>query len=865
MATTQRVVSSVMGLMAATIAMAATPPTLTVKVQSPNGAPRLMVNGEPVRARMFWGGPGSAPIKTGPQWEEKAFEFVAAADAPNGTMHFRFGQVPGDVYLDDVRVVDRDSGKDLIPLRDFEGGAQSFASDWTYWPTDQANTVGKAEVAAGAMHVALKAPPGGVWPDYHIYHQPRLPIVKGRKYRASFRVKSEPARSLTVAFYRPGQTFTFLGGPEGHFASQIKLAAGVGVNFVSFPMDLPWPEPGKPADFSAAEAQCETVLRANPKALLLPRISMEPPAWWRKAYPDDVMQWEDGRRSSAVVASPRYRLDAAERLSALVRHMEEKLGEHVAGYHPTGQNTGEWFYHDTWKPQFSGYAQADLAAWRGWLQGRYGTDAALAKGWNDPAAQIDAAAVPTPAARRAAPAGVLRDPATERPLIDWAEFQQQAMADCICELAKAVRTASRGQKLVVFFYGYGFEFAMVSNGPSVSGHYALRRALDCPDIDVLCAPISYHDRGFGEGAPAMTAAESVALAGKMWLNEDDTHTYLATEPFPGHEKHVTTLEATNQQLVRNVAQESLRNFGTWWMDLGSSGWFDDAGMWKEMRRLEGLDAAMLATPTPYRPEVAAILDERSVDHVAAGGNMVTMPGVYEARRELGRMGASYGQYLLDDLLAGKVKAKVYVILNAWRLTAPQRAKLLEVTRGATVVWCYAPGYVQEDGVSPDGIRQLTGFAVQRVTPANAAVSITETGAKVGMTRAWGPRRAVTPLFAVTDAKAEEILATYADGSAAVAFRRTSGGTSIFAGPPGLTSELLRMAVKTAGVHLFTENDCNVYASGRFLTLHASQDGPLAINTGQSTRITDMLTGETLGTGPRLTLLVKRGETRVLSY
>ena len=63
----------------------------------------------------------------------------------------------------------------------------------------------------------------------------------------------------------------------------------------------------------------------------------------------------------------------------------------------------------------------------------------------------------------------------------------------------------------------------------------------------------------------MSATESVALAGKMWINEDDTHTYLATGGQPGSMDHVTTLEQTNQELTRNVAQEALRNFGTWWM------------------------------------------------------------------------------------------------------------------------------------------------------------------------------------------------------------------------------------------------------------------------------------------------------------
>ena len=83
------------------------------------------------------------------------------------------------------------------------------------------------------------------------------------------------------------------------------------------------------------------------------------------------------------------------------------------------------------------------------------------------------------------------------------------------------------------------------------------------------------------------------------------------------------------------------------------------------------------------------------------------------------------------------------------------------------------------------------------------------------------------------------------------------------GVPGLTAELLRLAAKRAGVHLYAETDCNVFANGPFVTLHASVDGPVTLNTGAKAPVVDMLTGERVGAGPKLTLTLKRGETRVL--
>ncbi len=390
------------------LALITTAPALTVRVDPASSAPRLVVNGARSAPDLL-GAPGSAPIPISPQAQEVAFEFVASGSATNGTMHFRFGQTPGDIWLDDIHVVDLDNSQEVVSENDFESGPGSFAHNWTVWPVGEKNTVGTVQVAPGSgrngsagLHVQLKAPAGGHWPDFHIYHQPRLAIQQGHRYRASFWVRAVPARDILVAFYRPGTTYTHLGGPQDRFASQIQLAANVGVNLVSFPISTPWPKPGAAADWSEVDLACQAVLRANPKALLLPRMGMDPPAWWREAHLDDVMKWEDGHRDAAVVASPLYRHDASERLAALVAHLEEKFGEQMAGYHPCGQNTGEWFYRDTWLRPLNGYAPADLTAWRLWLHAHYPSDAALQASWHDPAATRATAAVPSPAAPRGA-------------------------------------------------------------------------------------------------------------------------------------------------------------------------------------------------------------------------------------------------------------------------------------------------------------------------------------------------------------------------------------------------------------------------------------------------------------------------------
>jgi hypothetical protein len=272
---------------------------------------------------------------------------------------------------------------------------------------------------------------------------------------------------------------------------------------------------------------------------------------------------------------------------------------------------------------------------------------------------------------------------------------------------------------------------------------------------------------------------------------------------------------------------------------------------------------MMKNPRPYHPQVAVVIDEKSMMRLAPGCAIASVPSVAEMRGTVGRMGAPYGQYLLDDVAAGRVHAKLYVFTSAWCLSAQKRANLLKSTRGTTRIWCYAPGYFDGYTKSLDAMKDLTGFTLKPVSPETALATPTKLGRDMGMQKPFGPRGPVHPLFAAVDVKPSEVLATYPDGSAAVAMRRTSSGISIFAGAPGLTPDLVRLAGRLAGVHLFTQIDCNVYGNGPFLALHAAQDGPVTIDTGRDEPVTDLLTGEPIGNGPKVTLTMKRGRTRIL--
>jgi beta-galactosidase len=499
----------------------------------------------------------------------------------------------------------------------------------------------------------------------------------------------------------------------------------------------------------------------------------------------------------------------------------------------------------------------------------YLTDEALATAWGLPGTTLASAQIPSPAERRTGANGNLRHPSAERKLLDFNRFTQEALADFVVESARIVREETRGKKLSLSFYGYNFnEFLGNPNGPAETGQGAYRKLLTAPEIDIICAPISYADRRMAQGGPCMSTAESVTLAGKLWLQEDDTATYLVTEnqkrgSDPAVRNRPETKEDTIQVLRRNLAQTSIRNMATWWMDLPGTGWYDDPDLWKVMEDLKEMDEAFLRNPAPFSPEVAAFIDEASMLSLVTD-RAIRKPLFGIGLASFNRLGAPYGQYLLDDLVAGRVKAKLNVLLSSWALDDGSRAALKKNLEGRAKLWVWAPGYADAKNFSLSAMRELTGFNFTKLPSGTTAkIEATEAGKALGLPKRFGPDGALEPLLTPVLQPGDEVLALYGNRSPALVVRKSPEGASIFCGTLELPTPLLRHAAKLAGTHLFTSVDANVWACGDYLSIHAAEEGTLSVNTGNTRAVRDLIRNERVGRGPDLNLPLKKGETCVL--
>lgn len=863
-----------------TIALTAQLHAVSVRVESRNNMPTIVQDGVPQRPRWFFGRirPGYGLVCTPtPRTVKETFK-PFLPDNSRLTLHFRFEKKPSTVWVANISITDLTTGKVVLPKNSFLNGMDDFKKQWWYWPTEKDDCVAISIDKTGgpdntpAIRIDFKErPEGQKWPDFHFYSRSELlSLDKTHEYQLEYWFRSSVESKANIALYKPGKPHyaeaarfqSSIDWQNGILADQIKLAKNAGIDYVTVPVHFPWARfDGDTAGFDRVRRSIQELIDVNPDIKLIPRLGVEPPYWWLQKNPAHAMQYDDGWKTHRFsVSSLKWRQEACKNLEQFIKYCARHFPDNVVGFHPSSQNTGEWFYYNSWYQKFHGYAPVEQEAFKNWLKLKYKSDDALAKAWNMPDMTLKNAQCPPPQRRKDATAlsGFI-DPTQFQDVIDHNQFLQDEMADTICALAKTVRKASDGKKLSVFFYGYAYEFSSMPR-PSASGHYAMKRVLESPDIDILCSPISYEDRQFGGSSAVMSACESVALHGKLWLQEDDTSTHLSSEPFPGHKERTTTLEDTQKVLLRNLGAQACRNQASWWMDLGASGWFNDPGLWDEMKRFAPVDHAFLNSPTPFIPDIALVVDETSIPY-ANNTNRFFFQLAKKGRGQCARSGATFGQYLLDDVLAGKVNAKAFIFTNAWALDDAKRKQLKQLAQNNVVLWCHASGIIKPgQKIDLENTAELTGFKVELVPEKQCgAITATKLGTQLGLP----PKITLNSplpkhLFRITNAKQDEILATWQDGTPAIAMR----GKTLFSSMPCLTPELVRVIAQKANATIWSTDNHNLYHKDNVFIVHAAHDGPVTIHFKKQRAGRELVTNKSFN-GNLWKDNLKLGDTRVI--
>jgi len=705
-------------------------------------------------------------------------------------------------------------------------------------------------------------------------------------------IDGEPVAPMMVWAHRQGA------GAEA-LPKTARLMRRHGFHLYTTCLEMPWPKEGEDYDFSPVDEEMQKILRDDPDAFYMPRIDVEPPSWWKERHPEEMPVWENGKSDNYVcIASERWLDELRVHIDKLVRYLESNWDERIIAYHPCAQNSGEWYYQSTiWDCSDWGlrnYEEPFARGYRRWLQRKYGTLRALNDAWKTDYDSFDRIGAPPPAERRRTTHGLLRNPVAERAVVDFTIYQSVAQTDAIRAVARAIKEACGWRKLVYVFYGYTLELAGLQEGISQFGHLDFDAVMDDDSVDVWCGPSGYFDRRNGGSGPIMALAESPVARGRAWCNEDDMRTHLS-RPDVGWGR-LETLDETIWAHRRNFLAALVHRSQMWFMDQ-HGGWFLDEAIWTNLEVLRRLYEEFYSDPFPFESDVAVVVDEAGMCHVAYGVEL-GLPLLYDMRASINRMGATPELWLLADYLRGKVKGKKMVIFpNAFTLSRRDRETVKSALRrdGATALWFYAPGILDpqassaREAYSVEYVRELTGIKVVELPgerspamepaadhPFAAPLPRETVIAPDDIVANWRrrdeemqfrhmtfpPRKKLAPMFAVDDPDSQVFGRYVEDGAAAMAVKDYEGFRSVFVGGLALPAAVFAAIARSCGVHLYCDAGDVVYTDGRILSITACTQGAKEIRFPAPAVVTDVFSAEEVARGESFRLSLRKGETRV---
>jgi hypothetical protein len=699
-----------------------------------------------------------------------------------------------------------------------------------------------------------------------------------------------------------------------------------GVRIFNMYMRFDWSGPEE-YDFDGVDRRMEFYTSLDPKVLILARVLLSPGAWWGEQFPDDVSRRDDGSVANMFgqvayppsLSSKKYRERSKKAMTAFVTHMEEKWGDNMLGYQPGNGFGGEWLmFNSFWEspvpPTKFGvedYSPVARAGFRERLRERYSTVNALRLAWDDPEVTFETADPPNEIERYSTTYGIFFDPAAGTRVPDFIQYFNHTVANVLLENCAWVKELTNRKKLVGVFYGY-----LWCNFPNLSakntGHLGIERVFSSPDVDFICSPYTYDNKQVGGPNNSQTLPEQAMLHGKLYFNEVDTETHLHKRQWRwGNSLHLPENWAeTRGLLLRDFGYSFTKGMGLWWTDL-RGGNYDDPQIIGLLTKLKQIDDQHLSSDKRLTGEIAVILDEDSFTYFGDGEPFLNALMTAQKQWHLGYLGAPWEPYLLADIANPNLRDfKLYIFLNTFRVTPQERAAIHAKLKrnNATALWVYAPGYITDDGLSTDAMRELTGISIVEDAPMGElhidvtnrehqyAAALPEGhayGTDVGVAdiirtydhqlylkdpRDPGAQRdlpgfRVGPRFYVDDDDAT-VLGRVAgivvqppynpgergrrgrsaptrppnpeNNQPGLVVKAQDGWTSVYSSAPIVSHQVLRGIAKAAGCHIYSDVGDVVYANRDFLVVYAPNGGARTIHLPvRASRVIDLVEETTL--------------------
>lgn len=594
----------------------------------------------------------------------------------------------------------------------------------------------------------------------------------------------------------------------------------VGANYIYVDVHINISNPN--VRYASVKTQLEDVIYAYPDAYLFVRYTPWASASFYGLPNSEDIVFQDGTKPGACsIASDEWIKQAVTMTREMIAYLsqDKEVASHIIGYIPLVNNSGEWFSQGYWEGM-ADVSEANTRKFREWLKYRYNNDvSALRKAWGNNSVTFETAKVPVTAPGLGAnndTEHLFLLEAEEQIYVDYSLYYCDLTCDRIEQLARAVKLETGGKSLFTTFYGYHCELF-----GAVSGHYNLTRLLQCKDVDIIGGPVGYeHREATGGIASYMSIFSSVAAAGKMWFDESDYRTYLSKNGETGFSPF-----ANSDELIRGTQKEMAKMMvfgtGTWWADIGAQGWFNDQTFWNEVAELSDLYMKYNKVAAKAKADVAFIVDEAGMALDGAPRN-VDFALIRGSRQPIYKSGLNFGYYLLDDLLNGKVEAKMLVMLSCNSLSDSQLQALKKQVQqdGRTVLWMNGFGEL-----TADQVKKLTGFQYSLVEKTGSESLTLPNNSSYGFPGASSFNAQLYDVYTkITAGNGVTTLGTLSGGAPGLSAVKAGKSTQMFYVGYNLTSELLRAVAESAGIPVYAAGNDTYYGNGSLSFINAGTAG-----------------------------------------
>ena len=657
---------------------------------------------------------------------------------------------------------------------------------------------------------------------------------------------------------------------------------------------------GAAAEENALVRQARLTLKHCPEAMFWVRFGCSPPVRWRRKFPDDLLLNSYGLRyEEPSLASDRYNEQVGRYVENLVRFCERQpWADRIAGYlvYPLGEGTTqltcEGFLFDG--------SPVMQAAFRRFLQRKYGTDAALQAAWSRSDVTVATATVPRDqdfierGKTRHGQVNTDGIRATTIPhRLHWPEPAETAAERdyCLCmrELTErnfksllapikraapnklagldAFKQSMLGWPLIARWVG-DYQTHGGAMHP-VSGAFGMAELLDLPDLDVVATPHDYLHRGMGFGYEGEGIGDSVVVRGKMMFMEEDQRTFALTSE-GGRWNPLQRGKEADAGFWRNLGASLSRGYNTYPMDVCGPSFFGHEEIQAVLERRRIVHEAATGWDRHEAPSIVMVVDDSSVleEDFTIGYQYLAV--ILQRLYGLSRCGVPFRLHLLEDLARDDFPTchKVFLFPNLFRVS-PERLALLRrkvLTHGHVAIFGPASGLTDGATLSAESAMALTGIPLELIRKESPRLVTIDrfdhlitrnfgTRVDFGDSCVYGPL--LVPQEHPEGTRLGGIQGPVARDGAGLVIRESGRGAAgngrpgprgagdyatIFSCAMPLPDVLLREFARYSGTHVYGESDDLIFADNCLLAIHSMRPGERTFRLPRTTPVWDLIDG-----------------------